>query len=326
MKFAPFGGRVLACTLAAVSLLSVTAFAAPGDEEMASEEELLVAVQNQEAAQNSRTQSNGSAILVGGNQPTSAVQAQGSNGSSITVTADQAQGSFQVVYQDQNGQETSATVTASSPEDVVFARVNSGGVVLRVRQGPGTTYPILCTVNDGTLFPITGKADGWYQISCNGRTGYVSADYILEKTVNDILNEGGDINDGITDSEYDGTKAQEIVNYALQFKGYPYVYGAAGPNSFDCSGFTSYVFKHFGYSLNRTSRDQLKNGVPVDKSQLQPADLLLFSRDGKTVSHVGLYIGNGKFIHASTSTTGVIISDLNSTYYVNHYYAARRII
>ena len=66
--------------------------------------------------------------------------------------------------------------------------------------------------------------------------------------------------------------------------------------------------------------------MPVAKSQLQPADVLLFSSNGTTVTHAGLYIGDGKFIHASTSTTGVIISDLNSTYYVNHYFAARRII
>lgn len=320
MRLAQFSRRVAACTLAAVSLLSVTALAAPGDEGMASESEIIAA----QAAQ--RAQSSGSAIQVGTDKPASAVQAQGNGTSPITVTGDQAQGSFQVVYQDQNGQETSATVTAKNPEDVVFACVNAGGDPLRVRQGPGTTYPILCTVNDGNLFAITGKVDGWYQIACNGRTGYVSAEFILEKTVDDLINGGGDTNDGLTDSEYDGTKAQEIVNYALQFKGYPYVYGAAGPNSFDCSGFTSYVFNHFGYRLNRSSRDQLRNGVPVDKSQLQPADLLLFSRDGNTVSHVGLYIGNGKFIHASTSTTGVIISDLNSTYYTNHYYAARRII
>ena len=114
--------------------------------------------------------------------------------------------------------------------------------------------------------------------------------------------------------------------YALQYKGYPYVYATAGPNSFDCSGFTSYVYAHFGYTLNRSSKDQIKNGVAVSKSELQPADILLFSRDGTRVTHVGLYIGEGKFIHASTSTTGVIISDLNSTYYTTHYFAARRII
>jgi cell wall-associated NlpC family hydrolase len=66
--------------------------------------------------------------------------------------------------------------------------------------------------------------------------------------------------------------------------------------------------------------------VAITKDQLQPADLVLFSANGSVVTHVGLYIGDGKIIHASTATTGVIISDLYSTYYVNHYYAARRIL
>ncbi|MCI8415405.1 MAG: SH3 domain-containing protein [Ruminiclostridium sp.] len=300
MKIAAQSSRILASTLAAVSLFSAGALAAPASTAIQVEREPT---------------------------PSSAIQATANNGSPVTVTAEQAEGSFQVVYQDQEGQESSATVTASSPEDVIFACVvTEDGSSLRVRQGPGTSYPILCSVDNNTVFPKTGKTDGWVQIACNGRTGYVSEDYIVEKTTDELLNGGGSTNGNLTDSEYDGTLAQEIVNYALQFEGYPYVYGTAGPNSFDCSGFTSYVFNHFGYKINRTSRDQLKNGVPVEKSELQPADLLLFSRNGTTISHVGLYIGNGKFIHASTSTTGVIISDLNSTYYVNHYFAARRII
>lgn len=294
------GARVLALALAGISLLSTTALAAPAATDLQVERDLT---------------------------PSSAIQASAESDSPITVTAEEAKGSFEVVYQDQQGQESSATVTASNPENVIFAYVKTDdGSVLRVRQGPGTEYAILCTVNNGTVFPITGKAEGWYQISCNGRTGYVSASYILERDVDALLSDGKKPDSGLTDTKYDGTLAQEIVNYALQFKGYPYIYGAAGPNSFDCSGFTSYVYKHFGYTINRTSRDQLKNGVPVEKANLQPADLLLFSRNGTVVSHVGLYIGNGKFIHASTSTTGVIISDLYSTYYVNHYYAARRII
>ena len=184
---------------------------------------------------------------------------------------------------------------------------------------------------DGTLHPITGQTDGWLQISWNGRTGYVSAQYALEMSTEDIANLGSqEANSQIgtiaPPETFDGELAQRIVDYALQFEGYPYVYATAGPNTFDCSGFTSYVYKQFGYGLNRSSRDQLKNGVAVTKAELQPADLLLFSRNGEYVTHVGLYIGDGKFIHASTATTGVIISDLYSNYYTTHYFAARRII
>ena len=84
----------------------------------------------------------------------------------------------------------------------------------------------------------------------------------------------------------------------------PYVYGTAGPDTFDCSGFTYYVYAHFGYSLNRSSRDQVNNGVAVSKDQLQPGDLVFFSTNGSYPTHVGLYIGEGNIVHASTPRTG----------------------
>ena len=108
--------------------------------------------------------------------------------------------------------------------------------------------------------------------------------------------------------------------------GYPYVYGTAGPDTFDCSGFTSYVYAHFGYSLYRSSRDQVKNGVAVDKADLQPGDLVFFSTNGSYPTHVGLYIGDGNIVHASTPQDGVKISSLNTSYYIQNYFAARRIL
>ncbi len=283
--------RMLAAALAAVSVLSVPALAAP----------MVTAARMPSAA------------------TTSAAHAVTSSESPVTVDSSQAAGSFDVIYQDAGG-ETTATITAVSPDDTSFASVNAGGSSLRVRQGPGTNYGVLGSIFDGSYYPISGKANGWYQISYNGRTGYVSSEFVLVKTI-------ADLDQPVTPAvSHDASLADQIVSYALQFKGYPYVYATAGPNSFDCSGFTSYVYAHFGYTLNRSSKDQLKDGVPVSKSELQPADLLLFSKDGTRVTHVGLYIGEGKFIHASTSTTGVIISDLNSTYYTTHYFAARRVI
>ena len=116
------------------------------------------------------------------------------------------------------------------------------------------------------------------------------------------------------------TTGEDIVAYAKKFLGYKYVYGASGPNSFDCSGFTSYVYKHFGYSLNRTSGGQRSNGSGVSKSDLEPGDILCFS------GHVGIYIGGNKFIHAANPSKGVIISSLSESYYVKTYITARRIL
>jgi cell wall-associated NlpC family hydrolase len=291
MKHSPFAARAITALLLAATLLPVGTLAASTT---------AVQVKKDTSA-------------------TSAAQAAGSSESPVTVDQNQATGSFQVVYQDQTGSETTSTVTAVSPSKELYACVTTGSDTLRVRQGPGTNYAILTSVYDGDLFLITGKVNGWYQIAINDRTGYVSAQYVVEKNLEEV-------EEGNPSDPADNPLAQQIVDYALQYQGYPYVYGTAGPNTFDCSGFTSYVYAHFGYTLNRSSKDQLKNGVAITKDQLQPADLVLFSANGSVVTHVGLYIGDGKIIHASTATTGVIISDLYSTYYVNHYYAARRIL
>ena len=103
------------------------------------------------------------------------------------------------------------------------------------------------------------------------------------------------------------------------------MYGASGPNSFDCSGFAQYVYKQYGYYLNRTADAQAYNGWYVSKSELEPGDLVFFNTSGNGIGHVGIYIGNDQFVHASTSRTGVIISSLNQSYYVSRYVTARRI-
>ena len=135
-------------------------------------------------------------------------------------------------------------------------------------------------------------------------------------------------------SRGDGTVAapssslgQQVVDYAKQYLGTPYVYGGNGPNSFDCSGFTKFVYKHFGYTLNRTATDQLSNGVSVSRSDLQPGDLVFFKYNtSKPVSHVGIYIGEGQFIHASTNTYSVKIDSMNSGHYDRVFVYARRIL
>ena len=116
----------------------------------------------------------------------------------------------------------------------------------------------------------------------------------------------------------------DIEQYAQQMVGYRYVYGAAGPNAFDCSGFTMYVYKHFGYSLSHSSRVQATQGKQVT-GELQAGDLLIF-KNGSQIGHVGIYIGNDKFIHASDSTTGVIISNLSDKWNISKYVGARRIL
>lgn len=122
----------------------------------------------------------------------------------------------------------------------------------------------------------------------------------------------------------------DIVEYAKKYIGYKYVYGGASPSKgFDCSGFTYYVYKNFGYTLSRSSKAQANNGIKVEKENLQPGDLVIYKNASLTaIGHVGIYIGNNKMIHASEPGVGVTITDIDSVAhkYPQRYVTARRII
>ena len=120
---------------------------------------------------------------------------------------------------------------------------------------------------------------------------------------------------------------QDIVDFAKSFLGVPYVYGGTSPKGFDCSGLVYYCYKNYGYSLNRTASGQALNGKSVSASELKAGDIIIFSnRGGKSIGHCGIYIGNGKFIHAPHTGDVVKISSLSDAYYSKHYMYARRII
>ncbi|HEX2945514.1 MAG TPA: SH3 domain-containing C40 family peptidase [Clostridia bacterium] len=121
----------------------------------------------------------------------------------------------------------------------------------------------------------------------------------------------------------------ELVQFAKSLLGTPYVYGGMSPAGFDCSGFTSYVFGAFGIRLERVSSDQAKQGIEILKENLKPGDLVFFDTNGghSVINHTGIFIGDGKFIHASSGTSHcVIISDLTTGYYSENYITARSIL
>lgn len=193
----------------------------------------------------------------------------------------------------------------SEPSTKTYGIVSTSS--LNVRSGPGTSHGKVKTLSGGAQVEILEKLDGWYRID----SGYVSASYIL-----------------LLDGSMTELQSQ-IVAYAHTFLGLPYVYGGNGPNSFDCSGLTRYVYKHFGYNLNRGATSQLQNGITVSKENLQPGDLVFFNSEGSNVNratHVGIYIGNGEFLHASNKRLGVTITSLSDPYRLRTYTTARRII
>ena len=122
---------------------------------------------------------------------------------------------------------------------------------------------------------------------------------------------------------------QDIVAVGVQYLGTPYHYGGSSPGGFDCSGFVSYCYRQFGYDLPRTAAGMAGVGVVVNKEDLVCGDLVLFQGTAGSygITHVGIYVGSGQFIHSSsTSGRGVVYSSINDSYYSAHYYGARRVI
>ena len=122
---------------------------------------------------------------------------------------------------------------------------------------------------------------------------------------------------------------EDVADFALKYVGCRYVRGGQGPRKFDCSGFVYYVYKHFGYDLKPGARNQWSIlDERVSKSELLPGDLLFFSRSGKAsgIFHVGIYIGDGQFVHAANSRKGLIVSDMSEAWYANRYLGAKRAI
>ena len=186
---------------------------------------------------------------------------------------------------------------------------------LYIRTGAGTNYDKAGSLKNGAIVTITGETNGWYKIS----SGYVSSDYVSivdEATAKAAQAAAANTSNG-----------QKMAEFALKYVGYPYVYGGSSPKGFDCSGFVKYVCNQFGYNVNRTASAQMDNGTSVSRDQLQPGDLVFFRKSGSSsrASHVGIYVGGGKFVHASTSKVGVIVSGMNEAYYTSGFVGARRL-
>lgn len=220
----------------------------------------------------------------------------------------------QVVYDGKTGY-ISADYVAVDGVAVQNARGIVTGSGVNVRKGPSTNTDVVTKLSAGKIVDLLELKDGWYRIRTDGVEGFVSGDYIREYVP--------------AASSAIGDQAAAL---AMSFLGVPYVYGGASPSGFDCSGLTLYVYKQFGYNLSHSASAQWANsGVFVERSELQPGDLVMFcdpSRsNGKACSHVGIYIGNNEFIHASSGSSGkyVKISSLSQDYYNRYYKGAKRI-
>ncbi len=198
------------------------------------------------------------------------------------------------------------------------------GSSVNVRSGPSTDNEVLGKLLEGTNVSVIGIEDDWFKIKFVDLIGYVHPDYLSVNGL--VLTSVATSSTAASTPEADKTLAEKIVDYAYTYLGVPYVYGGESPDGFDCSGFTQYVYSYFGYSLNRTSNDQYENGVYVAIDDLQLGDLVFFSSNVKPIGHVGIYVGEGYFIHATSPGDVVRVTDLSSEYYATRYVGARRII
>ena len=196
---------------------------------------------------------------------------------------------------------------------------------VNLRSKPDTSSDVLGRYSDETMIVI-GINDGWYKVSHDGKTGYVRSDFM--EITSGYRASSASSTTSARASTANASVGQQIVDYALGYIGSPYRYGGSSPDGFDCSGFVSYVYKNFGYTLTRSSAGMFRdNGVTVSKSELIAGDLLFFSSNGgRSVTHVGIYIGDDEFVHSSTSSTGVLISRLDSAYYLRVWHGAKRVV
>lgn len=212
---------------------------------------------------------------------------------------------------------------------------------VNIRKGAGTDKEIIATILPDGIIKVKETGSEWTCIVSAGLEGYIKNDYLLfgneaadyamanlddiNATYNAIMakpveketsnNNGGQTNNSAS-SEAPATETPassgsgvgtDIANFALQYVGYPYVYGGTSlTNGADCSGFVMTVYKNFGYSLPRTADDQSLAGVEVSRENVQPGDLIFYDYGTGVVQHVAIYTGNGQMVHAANTRLGII--------------------
>ena len=188
------------------------------------------------------------------------------------------------------------------------------------RSAASTSSTILGELKNGTAVTVLSTSNGWSKVSYAGKAGYISADYLV------TASSGTAISPSNTAASVSiSAKRQSVLNYAAQFLGVPYVYGGSTPSGFDCSGFTSYVFKNTVGSIPRVAQAQYDATTRVSRDDLLPGDLVFFGSSTSSISHVGIYVGSNQFIHAPSTGDVVKYSSLTGSY-ATRYQGAGRVI
>ena len=277
----------------------------------------------------------------------SAVLATANSGECVVVLS-QENGWCRVSYNLQEGYMHSDYLNVSTVENGELGYGIVTGDLVNLRSGPSTSYSKVGTASNGDRLYIIGLNNGWYKVLSGSSSCYIRSDYLSLSeipyenrastntpkyfrqgkaigTVPGSAASGQSVSvQTVTGSSASGS---QILAKATEYLGTPYVYGGASPSGFDCSGFVYYVYGTFGISVGRTPAEQYSAGTVVNKANLQPGDIVLFAGTGSSsISHTGIYAGNGQFIHSPNSRSTVSYSDLTSGYWSEHFYCGIRVV
>ena len=212
--------------------------------------------------------------------------------------------------------------TGQEAQDLAMANASLMAIVnterLNVRMEPNTESRIWTQISKEERYPVVDQLDGWVQIELDAGDDESGLDAAYISTQDNLVEVRYALPEAIhfspleEEANAQASLRSQIVNYALQFVGNPYVWGGTSlTNGADCSGFTQSVLRHFGISIPRVSRDQSRAGSAVTQSEMRPGDLVFYTNSSGTVNHVAMYIGNGQVVHAASRRSGIKISQWN---------------
>lgn len=201
-----------------------------------------------------------------------------------------------------------------------------------VHYGARWNSTVIGNLENGTELTVLDEIEDFYKVDCGEMIGFIAKEQVkVDDNKCYYVNCDTESSETVTlpgreDEELDALRF-ELLELAEEQLGVPYVYGGTSPYGFDCSGFVQYIYNQMGYSLNRGATGQMSDGLVVEAEDLQPGDLVFFqstSSESAISSHVGIYMGDGEFIHAASK--GISYSSLEDGYYAEHFLCARRVL